>query len=102
MDDIAKRVTTPSPTIIAIRSPEDCKYCLVIEKEVVITEILSFSRALSLFLAIHYIFNLHYEKLVREVVLFLQEFLFGLPAPNAKKSSTYLSVTSNLQSFAVA
>ena len=103
MDEIAKAVATPSPTIFAIREvSEDCKYCLVIEKKVTINEIVSFTRALSIFFAVHYIFNLEYDKSLSEVALFLPRVFVWAASLECQKSSTYLAVSSNVQRFAVA
>ena len=45
---------------------------------------------------INYVFNLEYEKNTREVLLFFQEYVFGQP-DQGRKSSTYLSVSTDIQ-----
>ena len=48
-----------------------------------------------------YVFNLEYEKKVKDVAVFLQEFVFGLPdTSGTKKSASYLTITSDVQAFA--
>ena len=74
-------------------------YVLIIEKKVWCTGIPTFCHALALWFAVHYIFNLEYSKDISEVAIFMQEFLFGLPATRAKKSATYLTVCSNIQGY---
>ena len=62
----------------------------------------SLCKSLALWFSLHYIiFNLEYEKTINDFALFYQEFVFGLPA-SIKKSATYLTVTSDLQTFAIA
>ena len=39
-----------------------------------------FSQALMLWFIAHYVFNLEYDAKVKEVALFIQEFIFKLPA----------------------
>ena len=58
----------------------------------------AFSKALMLWFVSHYIFNLEYYKQAKDVALFMQEFVFGLPTHD-KKSGTYLSVTTDIQSY---
>ena len=55
-----------------------------------------FSKAIFLWFATFYVFNLHYEKSTKEVPLFFQEYVFGHPDP-CKKTSTYLSVSTDIQ-----
>ncbi len=52
--------------------------------------------------SLFYIFNLEYNKNTKEVCLFIQEFVFGLPSSSQKKlpHNYYLSVTTDIQGFA--
>jgi hypothetical protein len=74
-------------------------YALIVEKKVLCTGIPTLCSALALWFSVHYIFNLEYSKVISEVAIFLQEFVFGLPATRVKKSATYLTVCSNIQGF---
>ena len=48
----------------------------------------------------HYVFNLQYAKPVKEVGLFLQEFVFTLPESGSKnKTSRYLTVCSDISKY---
>ena len=60
----------------------------------------SFVKALFFWFCLHYVFNLEYNSNVKEFCLFFQEFVFGLPN-SCKKTSTYLSTTTDIQRFAV-
>ena len=60
----------------------------------------SFSKALFTWFSLFYVFNLEYNKNAKDICLFFQEFVFGLP-DSGKKSSTYLSVTTDIQGFAL-
>ena len=59
-----------------------------------------FTKALMLWLAVHYIFNLEYSKQAKELAMFMQEFVFGLP-DNSKKTSTYFTVSGDIQQFTI-
>ena len=48
----------------------------------------------------HYVFNLEYSVKIREVALFVQEYIFGLPATSGlkqHKTATYLAVATDIQ-----
>ena len=55
--------------------------------------------AIYVMLAAHYIFDIQYNPKVNDVHLFLQEKVFGLSDPHAKKSSTYLSVVAGIDCY---
>ena len=59
-----------------------------------------FSQALILWFIAHYVLNLEYDSKVKEVALFMQEFVFKLPATSGlkrQKTATYLTVTTDIQ-----
>ncbi len=76
-----------------------CEYFIFIEQSVVCS-IKSFTKALFLWFSFYYVFNLEYEKNSRDLCLFFQEFVFGLPDHLCKKSSTYISVSTDILCFA--
>ena len=50
----------------------------------------------------HYILNLEYARQVKEVALFVQEFVCNLPATAVDKrlkNATYLSVTTDIEKY---
>ena len=52
----------------------------------------------------HYVLNLEYARQVKEIALFFQEFVCNLPATAADKklkNATYLSVTTDIQKYAM-
>ncbi len=51
--------------------------------------------------ALFYVYNLQYDKNVKDVCLFFQEFVFGLPSNLCKKISTYMSITTDIQYIAI-
>ena len=62
----------------------------------------SFSHALMLWFISHYVFNLEYAIQVREVAMFVQEFVFGLPTTSGMKrhkTSTYLAVSTDIHNY---
>jgi len=103
---------TDTPEEVAIRNPprstprfagfkcdESTKYIIFVDSRVV-TDTPFFSRALMLCFALFYVLNLEYCKPLKEVCLFLQEFVFSLPSVGSRqKSATYLSVTTDIQKF---
>ena len=98
LDAIADKAVTSSLIIIGAEDINNIyTYYLIIEKKVLVSGILRFSKALMLWCSAHYIFNLEYQKTISEVALFIQELVFGLPAVTIKKSATYLTVSSNIQ-----
>jgi len=77
-------------------------YFLFIEQQVLFS-VNSFSRGLFCWFSSYYVFNLEYEKNSKELTLFFQEFVFGLPENSLqfKKSSTYLTVTTDIQKIVI-
>ncbi len=71
-------------------------YFIFIEQSVVCST-KSFTKALFLWFSFYYIFNLEYEKNSRDLCLFFQEFVFGLPDHLCKKSSTCISVSTAVE-----
>ena len=74
---------------------ETSKYFLFVERKV-LCEASSFPKALFLWFSIHYVFHLSYCACLNEVCMFIQEFVFGLPC-SAKRSSSYLSIVTDIQ-----
>ena len=68
----------------------DLIYYIFIELEV-LCSVNSFS--------LYYVFNLAYERNSKDLSVLFQEHIFGLPENALKKSSTYLSLTTNIQNF---
>ena len=89
----ATKVSTAAPVIACF----DSSYYLFVENKVLLRGISTFCKALALWFALHYVFHLEYDKPVSEA-LFLQEFVFGLPAIRSKRGATYLTVSSDIQS----
>ena len=73
-------------------------YFIFIDKAV-LCKVNTLAKAIILWFVSHYVFNLEYEKQLKNVALFFQEFIFVLLA-GAKKSAFYLTVTSDLHAFA--
>lgn len=70
-------------------------YYIMIEQELLL-DTRSFNEAIYLLLAVHYVFNLEYNTVVHEVMLFLQEFVCLLKSKTTKHSAVYTSITSRL------
>lgn len=100
LDAIASVAATPTPLMVYLEKPGGIgAYALIVEKKVICLGLPTLCTSLSLWFSLHYIFNLEYKKEMSEVAVFLQEFVFGLPAPRAKKSATYLTACSSIQGF---
>ena len=78
----------------------DSVYFIFVEQKV-LCSVNSFTKSLFVWFSLFYVFNLEYDKNVKELCLFFQEFVFGLPSNSCKKTSTYLSVTTDIQGFAI-
>ena len=100
---VATSVATSAPVIGGFQDTDGINtYYLFVEKKVLLGDLSSFCKTLAIWFSLHYIFNLEYDKPISEVALFIQEFIFGLPAPKTKKTSTYLTVSSDIQTFTLA
>ncbi len=77
----------------------DPTYFIYIEQRILFT-VNTFTRAIFMWFSLFYVFNLEYQKNTRDMCLFFQEFIFGLPDNMCKKSSTYLSVSTDILSCA--
>lgn len=88
----------PAPRIACFAGEEGSTYFLFVESKVLCTTS-SFPKALMLWFIAHYVFNLVYCKQVREVALFFQEFVFGLPEKSKGRGATYLTVTSDINKY---
>ena len=99
--DVATRLPVRAAPRFACFPGEEPQYFIFIESEVLCI-CRSFNHALMLWFVSHYVLNLEYSVKVREVALFVQEFVFGLPATSGlkrQKTSTYLAVSTDIQSF---
>lgn len=69
-------------------------YFVLVEQSVLCQESY-FCNAVFYWFSAHYVFNLEYNKHVKELALFFHEFVLGLPS-NCKKMATYLVVTTDI------
>lgn len=91
--------TRTAPRIAGIPQGDDTfNYFLLVENQVVFS-IRSFAKAMVFWFVCHYIFNLQYCKQAKEVAIFFQEFIFGLPKKSRNKSATHLTVTSDISKY---
>ena len=79
---------------------DDSIFFLFVERKVFCT-LNYFTKSLFIWFAMIYVFNLEYDKNVKDVCLSFQEFLFRLPSSLCKKNSTYMSVTTDVQNSAL-
>ena len=86
-----------APRLAGFVGDESTTYFLFIEN-IIFHVTTPFSKVLMLWFASHYIFNLHYCKTIKNIGLFFQEFVFGLPE-KTNKGATYLTVTSDISKF---
>ena len=87
-----------APRIACFAAEEGNTYFIFVESKVLCTTNV-FPKALVLWFIAHYVFNLMYCKQVREIALFFQEFVFGLPEKSKARGATYLTVTSDINKF---
>ena len=74
------------------------QYFVAIEQRVLI-ECKSLERAIFIMLAVHYVFNMEYHPVVKDVLYFLQQKLLELADNARKNSSMYLSVSSGIDLY---
>ena len=94
-EDVAKEAPTSAPRFACFKSDERQDYFIFVEKQV-LCSVKSFTRALMLWFALHYIFNLLYCKQAKELSWFFQEFIFELPF-TGKKTRSYLAITTDVR-----
>lgn len=90
----------PAPRFVLFPG-EESQYFVFIENEVLCI-CHSFSHALMVWFMSHYVFNLEYCSNIKEVALFMQEYIFGLPATSGlkrHKTATYLAVSTDILSY---
>lgn len=96
-EEIAAR--QPAPRFACFPNGEEQEYFLFVERKIICT-VKSFTKCLMMWFIMHYVFNLQYAKPVKEVGLFLQEFVFTLPESGSKnKTSRYLTVRSDISKY---
>ena len=101
-DNVAQQSGNNAPRIACFGDPESSNtYYLMIEKRVLCEVSGSFCKALLLWFISHYVFHLEYLKDTYDLALFFQEFVLGLPGTGSasKKTSTYLTVCSDIQIY---
>lgn len=96
--DICDQGSVSEPRIAAFIGDESTTYFLFIESKIVFSVITTFTKALMLWFASHYVFNLEYCKSIKSIALFFQEFVFSLPEKSTK-GATYLTVTSDITKY---
>ena len=87
-----------APRIACFTAEEGSTYFIFVESKVLCTTNF-FSKALVLWFIAHYVFNLMYCKQVREIALFFQESVFGLPEKSKARGAAYLTVTSDIHKY---
>ena len=103
-DDLEEVGTRPpsrtAPRICAFQG-EEAQYFLYVEGRPLF-HVTNVAQAIMFWFILHYIFNLEYCAEVKLVALFFQELVFGLSASSYlkhHKTSTYLTVTTDIQKF---
>ena len=89
----------PNPRFVSFSTDGGVTEYIVFINLKPLCKIAVFTRALMLWFVVHYVFHLEYSKEIKEVAYFFQEFVFG-SLTKAKKTATYLSVTTGIQSYA--
>ena len=87
-----------APCIASFPDGDKHSYFIFVEGKTLFS-VSSFTKALVISFMIHYVFNLEYCKQSREISLFVQEFVFGLPESSKGKSSRYLTICSDVSKF---
>ena len=89
----------PSPRFASFKTVDGTTDYFVFVNCKPLCKVAIFARAIMLWFVSHYIFHLEYAKEIKEIGYFFQETVFGSIA-KAKKTATYLSVTTAIQSHA--
>ena len=86
------------PIIVVMKDIKDAsldRFYVMVE-DVTLNDTADFTLALFMLLAVHYIFNLEYNPLVKEPLLFLQEFVAGIKDSSMKHSAYFTSICSRI------
>ena len=89
-----------APLILDSITDEDKRVYYLVVKQRVICQAQTFTMALFLWFSFFCIFHLRYDSHLYELCMFFQEFIFGVPC-TSKRSSTYLSVATDIQGLAL-
>lgn len=98
---VAKGAPLRSAPRIACFKGEQSQFFVFVEGETMCV-VSSLDKAIVIWFAVHYILNLEYSTQVREVALFIQESVFGLPATSVTKkhkTTTYLVVSTEIKNY---
>ncbi len=87
-----------SPRIAAFTRDNAKQYFLFVEQDI-FCEAPNLSAALILWFCVHYVFDLEYSKVVKEVGFFFQDVVFSYP-DQVKRPATYLAITGDIKRFA--
>ena len=101
LEEIGSRLPQRNAPRICCLDGDEPQYFLFVEMKPLFS-ITTVSRAIMYWFILHYVFNLEYCNQVKYVALFFQEFVFSLPATSFlkhQKTSTYLTVTIDIQKF---
>lgn len=74
------------------------QYFIAIEQQLLL-ECKSLESAIFILVASHYVFNIEYHSMVKDVFCFLEEKVFGFADTSVKKSSIYLSESSSIDLY---
>ena len=102
--EVAKRDPQRTAPRFASFEGEDTSQIFVFVDKLVLTQSNDFAKTLMLWFFPHYVLNLEYARQVKEVALFFQEFVCNLSATDADKrlkNATYLSVSTDIQKYAM-
>ena len=85
----------PTPRIGAYIHEDVKQFFIFIEGEV-LCEVTSISQAIFLMFSSFYVFYLEYPKPVKNVLFFLQDYIFSYP-DSLSRSATYLAIASDIK-----
>ena len=99
--DVARRNPQRSAPRIACFGSDMPQYFLFVENQVLFS-VSQLSEAVMFWFILHYVLNLEYCNSIKSLGLFVQEFVYRLPATSymkQQKSVGYLTITTDIQNY---
>ena len=95
-DTAAKDTPVNTPRIGKFITEDGAPQYFLFVEQLPLCHVGEFCKALFLWFSAHYIFHLQYNSSIRELSLFFQECIFGIPM-HCKKTATYLQTATDIQ-----
>ena len=98
-EQVSMKTTNSTPQIGAFIGDETVQYFIIVEHNV-LCQVPSFQHALFVAFSAFYIFHLEYPKALKNVMLFLQDYVLAFP-DSMRRPSTYLAAAADIKRLTI-